>query len=214
MKGSVFANLITIARKERGISQTEACELICIGDPATLSKWETGAVVPSEEMVIKLMESYEEPIIGYIYLQECTKLGQRLLPPVLLSELDNLALNFQYEFEDVKEMRRDIFIGYIYLQECTKLGQRLLPPVLLSELDNLALNFQYEFEDVKEMRRDILEIARDGVVDEEEKPRWLQIQRHSKGLFCTLLPMMIRNFDKIKGPYKVAPLKELTKINR
>lgn len=167
MKGSVFANLITIARKERGISQTEACELICIGDPATLSKWETGAVVPSEEMVIKLMGSYEEPIIGYIYLQECTKLGQRLLPPVLLSELDNLALNFQYEFEDVKEMRRDI-----------------------------------------------LEIARDGVVDEEEKPRWLQIQRHSKGLFCTLLPMMIRNFDKIKGPYKVAPLKELTKINR
>ena len=153
MKGSMFANLITLARKERGISQATACELICIGDPSTLSKWETGAVTPSEEMVIKLMETYDDPIIGYVYLQECSKIGQRLLPPVLLSELDNLALNFQYEFEDVKEMRRDI-----------------------------------------------LEIARDGMVDKGEKPRWVQIQTQTKGLFCTLLPMMIRNFDKDKKP--------------
>lgn len=162
MKGSIFANLITIARKQRGISQAEACELICIGDPSTLSKWETGAVTPSEEMVIKLMDAYDDPIIGYIYLQECTRLGNRLLPPVLLSELDNLALNFQYEFEDVKEMRRDI-----------------------------------------------LEIARDGVVDEIEKPRWLEIQNQAKGLFRTLLPMMIRNFDKEKSPCKAGTLQEL-----
>ena len=159
MKGSIFANLIAVARKARGISQIEACELVGIGDPSTLSKWENGAVAPSEDMVIKLMDAYDDPIIGYIYLQECTKLGQRLLPPVLLSELDNLALNFQYEFEDVKEMRRDI-----------------------------------------------LEIARDGVVDEFEKPRWVQIQNQTKELFRTLLPIMIRNFDKEKSPHKAATL--------
>lgn len=162
MKGSIFAKLITIARKERGISQARACELIGIGDPSTLSKWETGTVVPSEEMAMKLMDAYDDPIIGYMYLQECTMLGNRLLPSVLLSELDNLALNFQYEFEDVQELRRDI-----------------------------------------------LEIARDGVVDENEKPRWIQIQSQAKGLFCTLLPMMIRNFDKEKSPCKAGTLQEL-----
>ena len=159
MKGSKFANLITLARKERGLSQAKACELIGIGDPSTLSKWENGAVIPSEEMVLRLMDTYDEKIIGYVYLQECTKLGHCLLPPVLLSELDNLALNFQYEFEDVNEMRRDI-----------------------------------------------LEIARDSVVDEKEKPRWEQIQKETRELFSVLLPIMIRNFDEDKSLIKAATL--------
>lgn len=108
MKGSTFAELIFIARKKRGISQAEACEVIGVSDPSTLSKWENGVVAPSEEMIIKIMAAYDEPIIGYVYLRECTKIGKLLLPEVLLSDLDNLALNFQNEFEDVKEVRREI----------------------------------------------------------------------------------------------------------
>ena len=147
MKKGDFSERIVLARKKLGLSQQEVCEVICIGDPSTLSKWENGVVVPSDEMVLRLMDAYNDPIIGYIYLQECNKIGNQLLPPILLSDLDNLALNFQYEFEDIKELRRDV-----------------------------------------------LEIARDGVVDANEEPRWEHIQKKNLGLLRTLIPMIFGNF--------------------
>ena len=108
MRTKEFTRLMVKARKEHKLSQSDACELIGIADTSTLSKFENGIKIPSEDVVVKMVEVYEEPYIGYMYLKECTKVGEMLLPNVLLAELDNLALNFQNEFEDVSSVRREI----------------------------------------------------------------------------------------------------------
>lgn len=162
MKSNKFTMIITEERRKRKISQDVACQMIGISDTSTISKWENGVVIPSDDMVLRLMEAYGEPIIGYVYLQTYTKVGQKLLPDILLSDLDNLVLNFQAEFESMKKMKNEI-----------------------------------------------IEIARDGVVDENKQTIWSQIQNKSYGLCSILFPLMIRNFDKGKSSCKAGTLQEL-----
>ena len=59
-------------------------------------------------MVVRLVETYEDPIIGYMYLKECTKLGETLLPDIILADLDNLTLRFQKEYNDILEIKTDM----------------------------------------------------------------------------------------------------------
>ena len=152
MKTKEFTKLIVKARKEHRLSQQEACALLEISDPSTLSKFENGVKIPSEDIVVRMLSVYDDP-----------------------------------------------FIGYMYLKECTQIGEMLLPNVLLSELDNLALNFQNEFEDVSSIRRDILAMARDNVIDEDEKSQWNGvIQKEVSELLSVLIPLRIRNFTKQK----------------
>ncbi|WP_410495789.1 helix-turn-helix transcriptional regulator [Cellulosilyticum sp. ST5] len=152
MRTKEFTRLIVKARKERRLSQQEACELLGISDASTLSKFENGIKIPGEDIVVRMVAVYDEP-----------------------------------------------FIGYMYLKECTKIGEMLLPNVLLAELDNLALNFQNEFEDVSAIRREILAMARDNLIDEDEKPQWEDvIQKEISELLSVLIPLRIRNFSTKK----------------
>lgn len=81
MKRKVFTSLIVMARKQHKLSQLEACELIGISD-RTLSRYENEINIPSEEVVIKMIQVYENPLIGYLYLKECTEIGEFLLPEI------------------------------------------------------------------------------------------------------------------------------------
>lgn len=108
MKQNEFALALAKARKERGLTQEQACFAIGIADTSTLSKWETGKEIPSERAVSKIVQAYDEPMLGYIYLHKCTELGRLILPPVVQTDLDNLALRFQKEYNDIKHIQMDM----------------------------------------------------------------------------------------------------------
>ena len=108
MKTTEFTRLLVKARKEHRLSQQEACECIGISDPSTLSKFENGVKVPSEEIVVRMVEVYQDPFIGYMYLRECTSVGRMLLPDIITSDLDNLTLRFQKEYNDILKIRTDM----------------------------------------------------------------------------------------------------------
>lgn len=108
MKTRTFSALLVQARKERGLTQDQACLLIGIADTSTLSKWETSKEIPSEEMTSKIVQAYDEPLLGYVYLHECTELGRMVLPAIVYTELDNLTLRFQKEYDDIKRIQMDM----------------------------------------------------------------------------------------------------------
>lgn len=108
MKSTTFSILLAKTRKALGLTQEQACFQIEIADTSTLSKWETGKEIPSERMVAKIVQTYEEPLLGYIYLHECTAIGRLVLPPIVYTDLDNLALRFQKEYNDIKTVQMDM----------------------------------------------------------------------------------------------------------
>ncbi len=108
MKSNTFTRLIAEERHKRKLSQEAVCKLICVCDAAVISKWENGVVIPSEDMVMRLIELYENPLIGYIYLRECTQIGKMLLPDVVTADLDNLTLRFQKEYNDILKIQTDM----------------------------------------------------------------------------------------------------------
>lgn len=108
MKAKEFTRLIVKARKERRLSQSDACELLGISDASTLSKIENGIKIPSEEVVERMITIYDDPFIGYMYLRECNPIGRLLLPDIITSELDNLTLRFQKEYNDILKVQTDM----------------------------------------------------------------------------------------------------------
>lgn len=108
MKTKEFSRLLFEARKSRGLTQDALCTLIGAGDKSNISKWENGVVVPSQDMVVRIMNVYDEPLLGYIYLQQCTELGQAILPEIVQGELETLTLRFQKEYNDIRNIRMDM----------------------------------------------------------------------------------------------------------
>ncbi|WP_053983843.1 helix-turn-helix transcriptional regulator [Niameybacter massiliensis] len=108
MNQNEFTIALVKARKDRGLTQEQACFVIGVADTSTLSKWETGKEIPSERTVSKIVQAYEEPLLGYIYLHRCTELGRLILPPIIHTGLDNLALRFQKEYNDIRSVQMDM----------------------------------------------------------------------------------------------------------
>lgn len=96
-----FAYVLANVRKAKGLTQEEACELIGVSDTTTLSKWENGVTTPSEKMVKKIVQAYKDKLIAYIYLQQCSELGQLLLPQIDQGDLPSLVLRFKKEYKDI-----------------------------------------------------------------------------------------------------------------
>ncbi|WP_069997787.1 helix-turn-helix domain-containing protein [Cellulosilyticum sp. I15G10I2] len=104
----LFTDLLVTARKVRGLTQDDACRLIGISDKSTLSKWEKGLITPSESMVRRIVQVYDDPILGYVYLQQCTELGRLILPPIVHASLETLTLRFQKEYHDIQAIQMDM----------------------------------------------------------------------------------------------------------
>ena len=109
MKANTFAGELTLARKRRGLTQEQVCFSVGISDPATLSRWENGREIPSIGIADKLAEIYEDNILGYLYLQQCTPIGRRVLPNIVRRDIGNSVLLLQKEHTDLNKIK-DVLI--------------------------------------------------------------------------------------------------------
>lgn len=108
MNNKNFATLLYEARVARKLTQDDMCSLIGIKDKSSVSKWENGVIIPSQDVVLRIVNALDEPILGYIYLQQCTDLGQAILPQIIQAELESLTLRFQKEYNDIQGIKMDM----------------------------------------------------------------------------------------------------------
>lgn len=69
------------SRKAAGYTQQQALEFLCVAD-TTLSSYENGANVP-DDVVDRMCQLYNDPLLAYWHLQHTTALGMKYLPPIL-----------------------------------------------------------------------------------------------------------------------------------
>jgi transcriptional regulator with XRE-family HTH domain len=114
LKSRQFTSLLVKARKARKLTQGQACEVIGVADISTLSDWERGESIPSMKMISKIVEAYSDPMLGYIYLYECTEVGEQVLPPLpdrTLIRRDDLlswTMFLQKEHNDISRVMVDL----------------------------------------------------------------------------------------------------------
>lgn len=104
----IINNIFKIARMEAGLTQEDACGDLGIRDTTTLSRYENDVVIPSDEMVSKMVKAYKAKWLGYMYLSEYTNVGKHILPPLILEELGLLVLKFQKEYSDIEAVKKEM----------------------------------------------------------------------------------------------------------
>ncbi|NLW01214.1 MAG: helix-turn-helix domain-containing protein [Clostridiales bacterium] len=88
------------------------------------------------------------------------------------------------------------WLAYMHLKTSSEVGRRFLPDLELSGLPMSVLKLQKEVDDVTNIHRDIVEVVCDGKVDEEEIPKWQNIEKEVMEMVSAGLGMLFSQKEK------------------
>lgn len=97
-------NIYQIARKNSGLTQLEASELLHIS-PRSLSAYELEETVPHGDVVFQMVNLYDSKWLGYEHLRISTAVGKQCLPPINVNDLAQSVLVLQKESTDVENLK-------------------------------------------------------------------------------------------------------------
>lgn len=69
------------------------------------------------------------------------------------------------------------YLAYQHLKTSAEVGQKYLPNIEIKELPIAMLKLQKEVSDFIKLKDEMIEITCDGIIDNEEKPRWVKIMK-------------------------------------
>lgn len=69
------------------------------------------------------------------------------------------------------------YLAYQHLKTSAEVGQKYLPNIEIKELPIAMLRLQKEVSDFIKLKDEMIEITCDGIIDDEEKPRWEKIMK-------------------------------------
>ncbi|MBN1039050.1 XRE family transcriptional regulator [Clostridium botulinum] len=69
------------------------------------------------------------------------------------------------------------YLAYQHLKTSAEVGQKYLPNIEIKELPLAMLKLQKEVSDFIKLKDEMIEITCDGIIDDEEKPRWAKIMK-------------------------------------
>lgn len=96
-------NIYQEARRGSDLTQLDASTALYIG-LRTLQSYEEGKITPSGDMVIRMMDLYKAPWLGYRHLRESSDLGRQVLPKLKSAGLCQTVLSMQKELADMQGM--------------------------------------------------------------------------------------------------------------
>lgn len=76
-----FGIEIKKARKDAGMTQEQAAEALNVS-VRTYAKYESGEILPGDDMVAGMMQVFENPCLGYAYLSKESAVGRLILPKI------------------------------------------------------------------------------------------------------------------------------------
>ncbi|ABB14410.1 helix-turn-helix domain-containing protein [Carboxydothermus hydrogenoformans] len=106
MKGDC-SNIYKIARKNAGLTQEEAAEMLYVS-VRSLADYESGKTIPPDDVVERMIEIYDAKYLAYMHLKNSTKIGRRYLPDISLNDISRAVLKLQKELNDVEKINPEI----------------------------------------------------------------------------------------------------------
>jgi transcriptional regulator with XRE-family HTH domain len=101
-----FGQACAIARKNAYLSQELAAETMYIST-RSLTDYERNVTAPPADVVVLMMEEYNAPWLGYLWLRS-NPVGNTLLPEVPLRELSSCYCDLQVELDDVGAVQKEM----------------------------------------------------------------------------------------------------------
>ncbi|ORX23371.1 transcriptional regulator [Thermoanaerobacterium sp. PSU-2] len=132
-------NIYKTARKNAGITQEKAAELLYISS-RTLSEYENGRLIPSDDIVYQMVELYKAPWLAYQHLRCSSEIGKKFLPDITLTDLARSILKLQKEIKDVENINNDLIeIGCDGIIDDTEKDKWALATKEIDEMAGAAL---------------------------------------------------------------------------
>jgi transcriptional regulator with XRE-family HTH domain len=100
-------NIYKTSREDAGLSQEGAVEHLYIST-RSLSDYEAGRTIPGDDIVCRMIETYNAPELAYLHLKTNTEVGRRYLPEICLDELPRAVLRLQKESRDMQAREVDL----------------------------------------------------------------------------------------------------------
>lgn len=94
-----FGRICADARRSAGITQEQAEDLLRIGK-RSISDYENGKTTVPEDIVVKMMEVYNDHRLGYMYLKLTNDVGRLILPDIQPRALSGSILDLRVEMEE------------------------------------------------------------------------------------------------------------------
>lgn len=101
-----FAELAFEARHCAGLTVESASELLGIA-PRTLIYYEGGRRVP-DEIVVKMVEAYTSPELGYSWLSRELATGRLILPPIQAAGISSKALRLRLSLKHAAAIQEEL----------------------------------------------------------------------------------------------------------
>lgn len=99
-----YRSIYQLARNNAGLTQEQAAELLHIS-VRSLADYESGVTVPNGDIVHDMVDIYGAKWLGYEHLRLSTKVGQRCLPEINITDLAQSVLSLQKESTDVENVK-------------------------------------------------------------------------------------------------------------
>ncbi|GAV21577.1 helix-turn-helix domain-containing protein [Carboxydothermus pertinax] len=100
-------NIYKIARKNAGLTQEEAAELLHIS-VRSLADYEAGRTIPPDDIVCNMVQIYNARWLAYSHLKHSTMIGQKYLPDLSLTDLPRSVLKLQKEVRDLENINGEL----------------------------------------------------------------------------------------------------------
>jgi len=100
-------NIYKFARKNAGLTQEEAAELLHIS-VRSLADYEAGRTIPPDDIVCNMVEIYKARWLAYSHLKYSTMVGQRYLPELSLTDLPRSVLKLEKEVRDLENINGEL----------------------------------------------------------------------------------------------------------
>lgn len=137
-------NIYRSARQTAGLTQERWSEVLGIS-PDAVRQYESGRILPSDEVVLAMAEVAGQPILGYWHLVNKSRVAGEILPEIKKRPLSEAVLNLIVRVEDfsrggLEDLKRLAADGKISANEVTAFGEAL---VELRDLISAAYEIEY-----------------------------------------------------------------------
>lgn len=81
------------------------------------------------------------------------------------------------------------FLAYQHLRNSVELGKKCLPEIEFKDLPTAILRLLKEVQDFVALRNEVIDITCDGIISEDEMPRWKQILKELDQVSAAILAL-------------------------
>ncbi|MEG1758529.1 MAG: helix-turn-helix transcriptional regulator [Oscillospiraceae bacterium] len=100
-------NIYQTARKAAGITQEHGAELLALS-VESVRAYESGSRLPSDDVVVRMMDVYDNQLLGAQHLRSASALGRCIIPELKASDISTAVLKLQKELNDFMKLRDDV----------------------------------------------------------------------------------------------------------